>query len=74
MAVSCVCRRNKANRRQGIGARILRELEETAVQREFLKLVLETTETWQEVVTFYLANGYRMIELRDGDTHFEKAL
>ncbi len=65
---------NKANRRQGIGARILRELEETAVQRQFLKLVLETTETWQEVVTFYLANGYRMIEHRDGDTHFEKAL
>lgn len=64
----------KANRRQGIGQLILRELEETAVPRHFHKLVLETTETWQEVIAFYLANGYRMIEQRDGDTHFEKEL
>jgi len=65
---------NKANRRQRIGQQILRELEETAVQRQFHKLVLETTATWQEVVAFYQANGYRIIEHRDGDTHFEKNL
>jgi putative acetyltransferase len=65
---------NKANRRQRIGQRILRTLEETAVQRHFHKLVLETTETWQDVVTFYLANGYRIVAHRDGDTHFEKEL
>lgn len=65
---------NKANRRQGIGQQILRRLEETAVQRQFHKLVLETTETWLEVVSFYQANGYQIIEHRDGDTHFEKVL
>lgn len=65
---------NKAHRRQRIGQRILQELEETAVQRQFHKLVLETTETWQEVVTFYLANGYRIVAHHAGDTHFEKEL
>ncbi|MBK8900632.1 MAG: GNAT family N-acetyltransferase [Anaerolineaceae bacterium] len=65
---------NKTNRRQGIGQRILWELEETAVKRQFRKLVLETTETWQEVVAFYQANGYRIVKHRDGDTHFEKEL
>lgn len=65
---------NKAKRRQGIGQRILRELEETAVRRQFHKIVLETTSTWQEVVAFYLANGYHIVDHREGDTHFEKNL
>lgn len=65
---------NKANRRQGIGQQILQRLEETAVQRHFHKLVLETTQTWLEVVAFYQANGYHIIAHRDGDTHFEKDL
>lgn len=64
----------KENRRQGIGQLILQALEKTAVQRQFHKLLLETTETWQEVVAFYQANGYLIIAHRDEDTHFEKEL
>ena len=64
----------KETRRQGIGPLILHHLQLAAKQRQFHKIVLETTQTWTEVVAFYQANGFRIISHRDGDTHFEKTL
>lgn len=64
----------KENRRQGIGQLILHHLQLAAKQRQFHKIVLETTQTWTEVVAFYQANGFRIIGHHHGDTHFEKTL
>lgn len=64
----------KENRRQGIGQLILQHLETAAKERRFHKLVLETTQTWTEVVVFYQANGFQIIGHKNGDTHFEKSL
>ncbi len=64
----------KRNRQQGIGRLILHHLQLAAKQRQFHKIVLETTETWTDVVAFYQANGFRIIGHHAGDTHFEKTL
>lgn len=57
-------------RRAGIGRSILEELRRRALQRGFTRLVLETTETWQDAIAFYLRFGFRLVEHRDGDAHF----
>ena len=64
----------KENRRQGVGQLILRHLQLAAKQRRFRKMVLETTQTWSEVIAFYQAHGYHIIGHHNGDTHFEKAI
>lgn len=64
----------KENRRQGIGQLILHHLQIAAKQRQFHKIVLETTQTWIEVVAFYRANGFHVVGHHNGDTHFEKVL
>ena len=64
----------KENRRQGLGQLILHHLQLAAQQRHFHKIVLETTQTWLDVVAFYQANGFQIIGHQDGDTHFEKVI
>jgi ribosomal protein S18 acetylase RimI-like enzyme len=64
----------KENRRQGLGQLILHHLQIAAKQRQFHKIVLETTQTWAEVVAFYQANGFHIVGRKNGDTHFEKNL
>ena len=59
-------------RRQGIGQLILAHLETAARQRHFHTIVLETTETWDDAVAFYLANSYQITHHQDGDSHFLK--
>jgi putative acetyltransferase len=58
-------------RRQGIGRMILRALVDHARQNGFQRIVLETTETWQEVIAFYLHFGFRITHYQDGDVYFE---
>lgn len=65
---------SKEVRRQGIGRRLLRELEFEAQRRGFSHVVLETTQTWENAKNFYLANGYQIVANIQGDTHFEKEL
>lgn len=62
----------KTHQRQGIGQRILKHLETAARQRHFHTILLETTETWDDAISFYLANGYKITHHQNGDTHFEK--
>ena len=60
-----------AMRRQGLGRRILTALCEQAKARGFQRIILETTETWDEVITFYLAFGFQITHYQDQDVYFE---
>ena len=57
-------------RRKGLGRRILQELRHQARLKGFKRLVLETTETWTEVIAFYLQFGFQITHYRDGDVYF----
>lgn len=61
-------------RGHGLGRRILARLEAHARSAGAKQLVLETTETWVEVVRFYQGCGYRVTHRLDGDIYFEKEL
>lgn len=65
---------DKAQRRGGVGTRILRALLDEARALGYRKIVLETTETWDDAIGFYLRNGFRITHRADGDAHFELRL
>ena len=58
-------------RRQGIGRMILQAQVDHARQAGYQRIILETTETWQEVIAFYLRFGFRITHNKDGDMYFE---
>jgi GNAT superfamily N-acetyltransferase len=58
-------------RRLGFGHRIVNHLVETAKKKGYKKIILETTETWNEVINFYLAFGFKITHRVDGDCFFE---
>ncbi|MCS6846744.1 MAG: GNAT family N-acetyltransferase [Anaerolineae bacterium] len=62
------------HRRHGIGARILQALLDDARARGYRTIVLETTETWDDAIAFYLRQGFRIVARRDGEVHFAMAL
>jgi GNAT superfamily N-acetyltransferase len=57
-------------RRNGIGRMILQRLCENAKSSGFYRLVLETTDTWHEVIEFYKKFGFRITHYLDGDVYF----
>jgi putative acetyltransferase len=57
-------------RRSGLGSAILQRLCEHAKTMGYHKLVLETTSTWQEVIDFYLVNGFQITHQQEGETYF----
>ena len=57
-------------RRGGIGRRILAALVQQGRELGFQRIILETTETWSEVVKFYLSYGFRITHYKDGDVYF----
>lgn len=61
----------KAHRRQGIGKIILNNLLTHAQEQKLQKVVLETTANWEDAIAFYKRAGFRPLEVRDGDLHFE---
>ena len=61
----------RAFRRKGFGTQILDHLVKLSRQAGVKKLVLETTETWHDVVTFYESYGFRVVARREGDAHLE---
>jgi GNAT superfamily N-acetyltransferase len=61
----------KALRSQGLGTAILDELIQAARALSMDRIVLETTATWLDAVTFYQKRGFRSLGVRDGDHHFE---
>lgn len=58
-------------RRQGIGTLILQRLCEHARAAGYRRLVLETTANWRDAIAFYERRGFRPVESRAGDLHFE---
>ncbi len=62
---------NKNLRRQGIGRQILIELCKRASQDGYEEVILETTETWQDVIDFYLQYGFEITHYKDGDVYFK---
>lgn len=61
-------------RRQGIGQQILSELCKIAAEKGYAEVILETTETWQDVIDFYLSYGFEITHYQDGDAYFRKEL
>lgn len=59
-----------AIRRQGLGTRLLEALCQAARAQGFRRLTLETTQTWQEVIQFYLRFGFKITHYQDGDVYF----
>jgi GNAT superfamily N-acetyltransferase len=58
-------------RRQGIGRLILAELLRRAQQAGYRRLVLETTQTWEDAIVFYRSFGFAITHYADGDVHFQ---
>jgi putative acetyltransferase len=67
-----VVRMSVANqyRRQGIGRQILECLIEKARSLGYNQIILETTQTWKDVMAFYLSFGFRITHSQDGDVYF----
>ena len=57
-------------RRNGIGRMILSQLCEYAKSNGYKRVVLETTETWHEVIEFYKRFGFKITHYLDGDVYF----
>ncbi len=60
----------RERRRMGIASRLLQALLEEARRRGCRAVVLETTETWDDAIGFYLRHGFRVVAHRAGDAHF----
>lgn len=61
-------------RRGGLGRRMLGALLARAQAAGYRRAVLETTETWGEVIAFYLANGFEITHHANGDVWFARML
>ena len=59
-----------AMRRKGIGRKILQKLCERVKIDGYKRLVVETTETWNEVIEFYKQFGFQITHYLDGDVYF----
>ena len=57
-------------RRKGIGRMILQELCASARSGGVRRLVLETTDTWHEVIAFYQRFGFQITHYSNGDVYF----
>jgi len=60
----------KPLRRVGLGTRILQSLIDHARALGLRQIILETTETWMEVIAFYQRFGFRITHHKDGDVYF----
>ena len=65
---------SKELRRQGIGQQILTELCNRAAQAGYEEVILETTETWDDVIAFYQNYGFEITHYQDGDVYFRMNL
>lgn len=57
-------------RRKGVGRLVLQKLSKQAKLNGHRRLVLETTETWSEVIEFYQQFGFQITHHQDGDVYF----
>ena len=64
----------KRYRRCGIGTLMLRRLLAAAAERGYRRVVLETTDTWRDAISFYQKHRFSVEAHRDGDTHFSSEI
>jgi GNAT superfamily N-acetyltransferase len=57
-------------RRKGIGGMILRFLLDQAKRANVERVILETTETWTDVIRFYQGHGFHVTHHQAGDVYF----
>lgn len=65
---------SRERRGAGIGTLILDYLVQEALKRDNTSLVLETTETWESAIAFYLRYGFQLLGCWEGDAHFRLEL
>ena len=61
-------------RRAGIGTQILNCLLDLAQERKYSRVVLETTSTWSDAISFYGKHGFIVEGIRGDEVHFYKDL
>jgi ribosomal protein S18 acetylase RimI-like enzyme len=61
-------------RRRGVGSLIVADLLGAAEARGFDRVILETTESWTEIVAFWKRQGFQPFDRRDGDLYFSLEL
>ena len=59
-------------RRTGIGTQMLNRLLDLARERKYSRVVLETTSTWNDAISFYKKHGFTLEGRRDYEVHFYK--
>jgi putative acetyltransferase len=62
---------DRSLRHKGIGTIVLNRLLQIAYERQYQKVILETTSTWYEVIAFYIRNGFQITHQLGDDTYFE---
>jgi GNAT superfamily N-acetyltransferase len=60
----------KELRRQGIGRLLLQRLCVVAQGQGFQRVILETTDTWHDVIQFYQQFGFQITHYHAGDIYF----
>ena len=58
-------------RRRGVGMKILQRLCEQAKLNRYKQIILETTDTWHDVISFYQQFGFQISHYLDGDVYFK---
>jgi ribosomal protein S18 acetylase RimI-like enzyme len=64
----------KHNRGRGIGKQLVRHLLDAARERGYHRIVVETTEDWEDAIALYRACGFETEGFRDGDIHMALVL
>jgi len=64
----------RAQRRRGLGTKMLQALIDEARRNGIQRIILETTSSWTEVIAFYQRNGFKITHTAAGDTWFKLEL
>jgi ribosomal protein S18 acetylase RimI-like enzyme len=64
----------KEYRRRGYATKILKAIEKKAFDQGYKIIVLETTKTWQEAISFYQRNNYKVTSIKSKNIHFKKSI
>ena len=64
----------KEYRRNGIAQKMLKEIERRAQAKGFKRIVLETTNSWHDAISFYKKNEYKEFDRNEYEVHMVKKL
>lgn len=64
----------KEYRRHGLAQKMLKEIERRAQAKGFKRIVLETTNSWHDAISFYKKNEYKEFARNEYEVHMVKNL